>query len=48
MRPRMGVSCGHFDDSGRMCGFALVGSAAQSLRGQWLEACKPPIGDYVS
>lgn len=43
-----GVSCGHFDDSGRMCGFALVGSAAQSLRGQWLEACKPPIGDYVS
>ncbi|MCY1280412.1 Nitric oxide reductase FlRd-NAD(+) reductase [compost metagenome] len=43
-----GFSCGHFDDTGRMRGFALVGTDAQSLRSRWVEACKHQAGEYVS
>ncbi len=35
-----GFSCGHFDSSGQMHGFALIGHQAQSLRGSWVEQCK--------
>lgn len=34
-----GFSCGHFDSSGRMHGFALIGQQAQALRGRWVEQC---------
>ncbi|CAG4886548.1 FAD-dependent oxidoreductase [Paraburkholderia saeva] len=35
-----GFSCGHFDSSGQMNGFALIGHQAQALRGRWVEQCK--------
>lgn len=36
-----GFSCGHFDISGKMRGFALIGQRAQALRGSWVEQCHP-------
>ncbi|MGF6768055.1 rubredoxin-NAD+ reductase [Paraburkholderia sp. GAS199] len=36
-----GFSCGHFDSNGQMHGFALIGHRAQTLRGHWVEQCKP-------
>jgi rubredoxin---NAD+ reductase len=42
-----GFSCGHYDSSGRMCGFVLIGQRAQALRGQWVEQCAPRVGQQT-
>ncbi|OLL31820.1 rubredoxin-NAD(+) reductase [Burkholderia sp. SRS-W-2-2016] len=43
-----GFSCGHFDSSGQMRGFALIGHQAQALRGSWVEQCKPRPINQIS
>ncbi|AWI74914.1 rubredoxin-NAD(+) reductase [Parazoarcus communis] len=34
-----GFCCAYHDDSGRMCGFALIGEAAQEKRRVWTQEC---------
>ncbi|WP_027780938.1 MULTISPECIES: FAD-dependent oxidoreductase [Burkholderia] len=43
-----GFSCAHVDGAGRLCGFALIGQQAQTLRAGWVNACKSATGQTVS
>ncbi|AXF23153.1 rubredoxin-NAD(+) reductase [Burkholderia pyrrocinia] len=43
-----GFSCAHVDSTGRLCGFALIGQHAQTLRARWVDECKSATGQTAS